>query len=83
MPTRPAIVDLLAGLPDPTPDAVRALRESTGLSCAELGEVLHLADRFTWSKWERGVHRIPPHTWAVAHLTWGLHPAAAAVARRR
>ena len=64
----------LAGLPEPTPDAVRALREGAGMSLAQMATLLGLSDRGMWSRWERGAHGIPAQTWALALLALGQHP---------
>lgn len=73
--TSPAAPDLVVGLPEPTPDAVRALREGAGLSLAAITAALGVADRGTWARWERGERAMPAQTWALALLALGRHPA--------
>ena len=72
--TSPAVLDLTADLPAATPDAIRALRENTGLSLAGITAQLGIGDRGTWWRWERGYRDMRLQTWALALLATGLHP---------
>ncbi|MDT7834946.1 helix-turn-helix domain-containing protein [Aquabacterium sp. OR-4] len=65
--------DPVADLPEPTPEAVRALREGAGLSLAQMAALCGIADRQTWARYEGG-RAIPVQTWAVALLALGQHP---------
>ena len=67
-----ALPDLIT-LPEPTPEAVRALREGAGLSLAQMAALCGIADRQTWARYEGG-RAIPVQTWAVALLALGQHP---------
>ena len=72
--TSPAAADLVSGLADPTPAAVRGLREQAGLSLAEMADLLGIGDRGTWARWERGERAMPIQVWALALLATGTHP---------
>ncbi len=63
-----------ADLPEPTPAAVRALREGAGLSLAQAAALVGIGDRGTWARWERGERDMPVQTWALALLVLGQHP---------
>lgn len=65
--------DPVSGLPEPTPEAIRALREGAGLSLAQMAALMGIADRSTWVKYEGG-RGIPVQTWSLALLALGQHP---------
>lgn len=67
-------LDLTTGLPEPTPAAVRELRNGAGLSLAAITTALAIGDRGTWARWERGERDMPLQTWALALLALGQHP---------
>ena len=69
-------LDLLAGLPDPTPDALRAARSAAGHSQADAAKATGLAHSVRWSEYERGVGAIDPARWALYLLATGQHPGA-------
>lgn len=80
------ISDLLTGLPEPTPEAIRASREAAGMSPARAAEIVGLWGRGNWGRYEaprdRSDHRaIPPQTWALWLLATGQHPALKIVPR--
>ena len=68
------MIDLTSGLPEPTPAAVRELREGAGLSLAAITTALAIGDRGTWARWERGERTMPAQAWALALLALGQHP---------
>ena len=66
---------ILASLPEPTPAAILAARESAGLSQAQCAALAGLADRRAWWRVEAGERALHPAAWAVFLLSAGLHPA--------
>lgn len=73
-PAAPDLPDLCADLPEPTPEAVRALREGAGLSLSQAVGLIGITDRGTWARWERGERVMPLQAWALALLALGQHP---------
>lgn len=69
--TSPAAPEPVAGLPEPTPEAIRELRGE--LSHARMAALVGIADRQTWRRYEEG-RPIPVQTWALALLALGQHP---------
>lgn len=69
------MIDILAGLPDPTPEAILAARTAAGLSQAQCAALAGLADRRSWWRVEAGERALHPAAWAVFLLSVGLHPA--------
>ena len=49
---------------NPPPEAVRAARETAGLSQTEAGALLHTTCR-TWQQWEAGDRRMHPAFWEL------------------
>lgn len=43
------MIDMISDLPEPTPAAVRAARESAGLSLAQVAALVGLGDRARWA----------------------------------
>lgn len=64
----------LSTLPPPTPDAVRALRESAGWTQAEAAAAVRLSSATKWSEYERGIRSPDKARWELALLRAGLHP---------
>jgi hypothetical protein len=70
----PKPLDLLDGLPEPTPDAIRHARTAAGQSQAAAAASMGLGGVMIWSKYERGIHSMTPAVWALYLLSVGLHP---------
>lgn len=49
---------------NPTPEEVRAMRTSSGLSAAELGALVHSTGRRV-QEWCEGKHRMHPAVWEL------------------
>lgn len=79
---KPKHLDLLAGVPEPTPAAIRQAREAAGHSQEQAAHLVGMAGRLSWWRLESGAP-IDPARWALYLLSTGQHPAAAARARRR
>lgn len=77
-PDQPVAADLIAGLPEPTPAAIKAARGK--LTQAEFAALVG-AGRDACAKWEAGERSMPASTWALALLATGQHPGAAVTAR--
>jgi len=76
-------IDLLASLPDPAAAAVRAARETAGLSQAQAAALVGLGLASRWSEYERGVRSIDAARWALFLLAVGQHPNARAAEAAR
>lgn len=65
---------LLHELPEATPEAVLAARQSAGLSQAQAAELVGLGDKARWSEYERGARAPDAARWALFLLATGQHP---------
>jgi hypothetical protein len=70
-----AIVNLLAGVPDPTPELVAAARKDAGQSQSEAALIAGYGHLMRWSDIERGVANMDKSRWAMYLLAIGAHPA--------
>ena len=68
-------LDLLAGLPSPTPETIKAAREAAGHSQEAAAHLVGLAGRLSWWRVETGKAVLAPHLWALYLLATGQHPA--------
>ncbi len=50
--------------PNPAPAAIRAARESAGLTQTAAGRLIHCSCR-TWQQWENGDRRMHPAFWEL------------------
>lgn len=60
---------------NPTPEQVRAARESAGLTQTKAGELI-FGTRRTWADWEGGARKMPPAAWHLFLLFTDRHPSA-------
>ncbi len=74
------MTDLLASLPDPTPDALRAARAAAGHSQAQAARCIGLAPRY-WPAAEQGRRSLSMQSWALYLLATEQHPAVVAASR--
>ncbi|WP_415506490.1 helix-turn-helix domain-containing protein [Acetobacter sp.] len=51
----------------PTPDQIRSVRERAGVNQTFAAAMVGITPR-TWRRWEAGVHRMPPATWAFFNI---------------
>lgn len=69
-------LQLLDGLPSPTPDAVQAARLAVGLGQPEAAALAGLGAGARWSEYERGTRNMDAARWALFLLATGQHPRA-------
>lgn len=62
-------------LPEPTPENIRSIREAAGLSQEQAAKLVHMSDRFSWSKLERGAHPMEAARWELFLVKTGFHDA--------
>lgn len=60
-------------LPPPSPQKIRTLRASLGLTQREAAESVHVTLR-AWQLWEAGQRKMPSATWELCVIKAGLHP---------
>ena len=75
-------IDILQGIPEPTPEAVAESRRVAGLSGAAAAKLANLGAVSRWYEYERGERAIDPMRWAMWLLAVDQHPALR-LARRR
>ncbi len=68
------MIDILAGLPEATPDALLSERLAAGHTQAQAAAAAGLGSRVRWTEYERGTERIDPLRRAVYLLVTGQHP---------
>lgn len=69
-------IDLLAQLPEPTPENILAARIAAGHSQAQAAAVIDMPRALRWSEIERGVARLDRVRWALYLLATRQHPTA-------
>lgn len=74
---------ILANLPEPTPELIRSMRLSAGLTQREAAAAVGLNETMRWSDYERNVHGISRQHWALFLLATGQHPQMRIAVRRR
>lgn len=79
---QPDIIDMLADVPEPTPERVLAARKAAGQSQAEAATLAGYSDKMRWSNLERGVTTMDRPRWAMYLLAIGAHPALQVVRRQ-
>lgn len=77
------LFDILADLPDPTPERVAAARKAAGQSQSQAAALAGYGHLQRWSDIERGVANMDRARWAMYLLAIGAHPALQVVARVR
>lgn len=75
-------LELLEGLPSPTPDAVLTARLAAGHSQAQAAAVVGLGKAMRWCEYERGQRAPDPARWALYLLATDQHPHMRAPRRR-
>lgn len=81
-PVEPAeALDLLAGLPEPTPELVLAARKAVGHSQQQAALLAGLGHGQRWYEIERGKAPMDRMRWAMYLLAIGEHPALRVVRR--
>lgn len=75
--------ELLAALPAPTPDQLKALRKEADLTQRQAAELVGLGDHMRWSEFERGLTVISAERWALFLLAIDRHPRLRIAVRRR
>lgn len=60
---------------NPSPEQVRAARETAGLTQTQAGQAVFGTLR-TWQDWESGQRRMHPGLWTLFLLRTGQHPTA-------
>jgi len=75
-----SVLDLLAGLPEPTGEALRAARLAAGLTLAQAAQLMGYSTPQALSKAEAG-NGCEPARLAVLLLATGQHPSLTAEAR--
>lgn len=78
---RPDDVDLIAGLPDPTPELVLAARKTAGHSQHQAAMLTGFGHGQRWYEIESGKVPMDRMRWAMYLLAIGEHPALRVVAR--
>lgn len=68
-------LDLLAGLPSATPEAIKRAREAAGHSQEAAAHLVGFAGRLSWWRLENDKATLAPHLWALYLLATGQHPA--------
>lgn len=76
------LIDILADVPDPTPDRVASARNAAGQSQTEAAALAGYGHGQRWSDIERGVVNMDRMRWAMYLLSIGAHPALQVVRRR-
>ena len=61
-------------MPEPSPDLLRELRESEGLSQSALAQLVYLSGPSRVSDWEHSKHPIDPARWELFLIKIGRHP---------
>jgi hypothetical protein len=75
-------LELLDGLPDPSPQAVLSARLAAGHSQAHAAALVGLGGAKRWCEYERGQRAPDPARWALYLLATDQHPAMRAPRRR-
>lgn len=77
------MIDILQGIPEPTPEAVRKSRELAGLPGHAAAKLAGLGSRDRWYEYERGERNIEPMRWAAWLLEVDQHPTLRLAKRRQ
>lgn len=60
-------------LPSPSPQKIRTLRATLGLTQQEAADSVHVTLR-AWQLWEAGQRKMPAATWELCVIKAGIHP---------
>lgn len=66
--------DILEGVPDATPDAIRESRLAVGMTQADAARAVDLGAPIRWNEYEAGRRNMDRLRWAAWLLATGQHP---------